>query len=101
VALYGLRRQAGLGLQAIARRMGLSYSGVSRRVSAVGARLVTDRRFRRRVESALDVKVKTSPHPLPLLSYRTCCPGWAADHEPNDMLGTLATCRMEPSSVLK
>ena len=59
VALYGLRRQAGLGLQAIARRMGVSYSGVSRRVSAVGARLVTDRRFRRRVESALDVKVKT------------------------------------------
>ncbi len=59
VAFYGLRRQAGLGLQAIARRMGVSYSGVSRRVSVVGARLGTDGRFRRRVESALDVKVKT------------------------------------------
>ncbi len=58
-ALYGLRQNAGLGLPAIADRMGLSYSGVSRRVSAVRVRLATDRRFRRRVESALDVKVKT------------------------------------------
>lgn len=58
-ALYGLRQEAGLGLRAIADRMGLSYSGVSRRVSAVRVRLATDRRFRRRVESALDVKVKT------------------------------------------
>ncbi len=51
--------EAGLGLQAIADRMGLSYSGISRRVSAVRVRLATDLRFRRRVESALDVKVKT------------------------------------------
>ncbi len=59
VTLYGLRRHAGLGLRPIARRMGVSYSGVSRRVRAVEARLGTDRRFRRRVEASLDVKVKT------------------------------------------
>ncbi len=58
-ALYGLRQEAGWGLQASADRMGLSYSGVSRRVSAVRVRLATDRRFRRRVESALDVRVQT------------------------------------------
>ena len=50
VALYGLRRWAGDGLKAIARRMGFSYSAVSRRVSAVAHRIVKDPRFRQRVE---------------------------------------------------
>ena len=59
VALYGLRREAGQGLQGIARRMGLSYGGVSRRVHAVAGWLTTDRRFRQRVELVLGVKVKT------------------------------------------
>jgi len=59
VALYGLRRWAGEGLNAIARRMGFSYSAVSRRVSAVAQRLVKDQRFRQRVERLSDVKVKT------------------------------------------
>ncbi len=59
VALYGLRREAGQGLQGIARRMGLSYGGVSRRVQAVAGRRTTDRRFCQRVDSALGVKVKT------------------------------------------
>ncbi len=59
VALYGLRREAGQGLPGIARRMGLSYGGVSRRVQALAGRRTTDRRFRQRVDSALGVKVKT------------------------------------------
>lgn len=37
VALHGLRRWAGQGLTPIARRMGVRYSAVSRRVSAVAA----------------------------------------------------------------
>ena len=59
VALYGLRRWAGDGLTAIARRMGVSYSAVSRRVSAVAQRLATDSRFRKHVEAVSNVKIKT------------------------------------------
>ncbi len=61
VALYGLRREAGQGLQGIARRMGLSYGGVSRHVHVVAGRLTSDRRFRQRVKSALRVKVQSDP----------------------------------------
>ncbi len=57
-------RQVGQGLQGIARRMGLSDGGVSRRVQAVAGRLTTDRRFRQRVDSALGVKVETWPFPF-------------------------------------
>jgi REP element-mobilizing transposase RayT len=59
VALYGLRRWAGEALPSIARRMGMSYSAVSRRVGAVARRLAQDKRLRLRVERVLDVKVKT------------------------------------------
>ncbi len=59
VALYGMRREAGQGLSVIARRMGLRYGSVSRRVHAVARRLSTDRRFRRQVELALSVKSET------------------------------------------
>ena len=59
VALYGLRREAGQGLQGVARRMGLSDGGVSRRVQAVAGRLTADRRFRQRVDSVVGVKVET------------------------------------------
>ncbi len=59
VALYGLRRWAGEGLSAIARRMGISYSAVSRRISAVAQRLAQDQRFRARVEQWDDVNIKT------------------------------------------
>ncbi len=59
VALYGLRREAGQALSVIARRMGLRYGSVSRRVHAVAGRLTTDRRIRRRVELALGVKSET------------------------------------------
>ncbi len=59
VALYGLRREEGQGLPVIARRMGLRYGSVSRRVHAVAGRLTTDRGFRQRVESSLGVKSKT------------------------------------------
>ena len=59
VALYGLRWWAGEGLTAIARRMGVSYSAVSRRVTAVAERLREDPQFRRRVERVVDVKLKT------------------------------------------
>ncbi len=59
VALYGLRREAGQGLPVIARRMGLRYGKVSRRVHAVVERLTTDPRVRRRVKLALGVKCKT------------------------------------------
>ncbi|MEE8494645.1 MAG: hypothetical protein V3S25_11420 [Nitrospirales bacterium] len=59
VALYGLRRLAGLGLTAIARQMGVGYTTVSRRVAAVATRLISDARFRKRVLKLLDGKVKT------------------------------------------
>ena len=59
VALYGLRRWAGEGLPAIARRMGVTYSAVSRCVNAVERRLAADRRWRGRHTELSDVKVKT------------------------------------------
>lgn len=59
VALYALRREAGLPLATIARRMGLGYTAVSRRVGAVASRVARDRRFRHRLTALLDNKVKT------------------------------------------
>lgn len=59
VALYAARRVAGATLGDVARRFGMSYSGVSRRVAAVGARLKSDARWQTRVADVLDVKVKT------------------------------------------
>lgn len=59
VALYGLRRWAGEALPAIARRMGVSYSAVSRRVSAVARWQGEERRFRERLARLSDGKVKT------------------------------------------
>ncbi len=59
VALYGLRRWAGEALPAIARRMGVGYSAVSRRVSAVARRLTEDRRWRARLADLSDGKIKT------------------------------------------
>jgi REP element-mobilizing transposase RayT len=59
VALYGLRRWAGEALPAIARRMGIGYSAVSRRVSAVAQRLAEDRGLRARLAALSDDKVKT------------------------------------------
>jgi chromosomal replication initiation ATPase DnaA len=59
VALYGLRRWAGEALAAIARRLGLTYSAVSRRVRTVERRLATDRRWGARLAELSDVKVKT------------------------------------------
>ncbi len=49
---------AGQGLEGIARRMGLSHGGVSRRIHAVAERLTTDRQLLCRVDLALSVKVK-------------------------------------------
>lgn len=59
VAFYGLRRWAGERLSEVARRMGVTYSAVSRRVSAVERRLAEDRRWRERLATFLVVKVKT------------------------------------------
>jgi putative transposase len=59
VALYGLRRWAGEGLPAIARRTGIGYSAVSRRVSAVAQRLAEERGLRARLAALSDDKVKT------------------------------------------
>lgn len=59
VAVYGLRRWAGEALPAIARRMGVTYSAVSRRVSAVERRGAGDRRWRAHLAELPDVKVKT------------------------------------------
>lgn len=59
VALYGLHRWAGERLIAIAHRMGVSDSAVSRRVSAVAQRLAQDKRFRARVEQLSNGKVNT------------------------------------------
>lgn len=57
VALYGLRRWAGESLPAIARRMGVTYSAVSRRVSAVERRLAKDRRWAASLAKLSEVKV--------------------------------------------
>jgi hypothetical protein len=59
VALYGLRWWAGEGLSAIARRMGVSDSAVSRRGTVVAQRLREDAQFRSRVERVTNVKLKT------------------------------------------
>jgi REP element-mobilizing transposase RayT len=56
VALYLLRQEAGLGLQAIAKRFGVGYSAVSHRLSAVRSRLAGDPAFKARVEKC---KIKT------------------------------------------
>lgn len=49
VAVYGLRRWAGLGLTAIGHQMGLSYTAVSRRVNAVARPLATNHRVREQI----------------------------------------------------
>jgi hypothetical protein len=59
VELYGLRWWAGEGLSAIARRMGVSDSAVSRRGTVVAQRLREDAQFRSRVERATNIKLKT------------------------------------------
>lgn len=59
VAIYLTRRVAGLELKAIAKQFGLSYTGVSRRVSAVAGRMEEDGIFRAKINNLLDVKVKT------------------------------------------
>jgi REP element-mobilizing transposase RayT len=59
VGLYGLCRWAGEPLAAIARRMGLTYSAVSRRVSAVERRLALDPHWRKRVTRLAVVQDKT------------------------------------------
>ena len=61
VGLYAARRVAGGDLKTVARRFGLGYTAVSRRVSAVGRRLRGDSRLRSRVEKVLQGKVKTRP----------------------------------------
>jgi len=59
VALYGMRRWAGEALPAMARRMGVSYSAISRRVSAVARRHREERRFRERLARLSDGNVQT------------------------------------------
>jgi REP element-mobilizing transposase RayT len=59
VALFAARRLAGLDLKAIATRFGLSYTGVSRRVSEVGKRLAEDSALRTKLAQVRNVKVKT------------------------------------------
>jgi REP element-mobilizing transposase RayT len=59
VAFYGLRRWAGQSLPAVARRMGVTYSAVSRRVSAVERRLAADSRWQACLARLFDVKFKT------------------------------------------
>ena len=54
VALYAARRVAGTDLTEVARQFGLGYAGVSRRVAAVEAKLLTDHRYRARVQALLD-----------------------------------------------
>ena len=61
VALYGLRWWAGEGLSAIARRMGVSDSAVSRRGTVLAQRLREDAQFRSRVERVTNVTLKTCP----------------------------------------
>jgi REP element-mobilizing transposase RayT len=59
VALYGLRRWAGESLPMIARRMGITYSAISRRVSAVEQRLTEDHGWAASLSNLSNGKVKT------------------------------------------
>jgi len=59
VGLYAARRMAGEDLRTVARRFGLGYTAVSRRVNAVGRRLQRDPRLRSQIEKLLKGKVKT------------------------------------------
>lgn len=59
VGIYLARRGAGAPLNAIAKRFGIGYTGVSRRVGAVAKRLGEDERLRRRIEEIINAKVKT------------------------------------------
>lgn len=54
-----MRRAADAALGDVARRFGVSASGVSRRVTAVDARLTGDPRWQRRVAELFDLKYKT------------------------------------------
>ena len=53
VALYLLRRVAGLQLKVIAKRFGIGYTGVSRRVSDIARRLEEEPGLRKRVDAIL------------------------------------------------
>ena len=59
VGIYAARRVAGGDLRTVARRFGLGYTAVSRRVSAVVSRLRRDPRLRSQVEKLFKGKVKT------------------------------------------
>ena len=60
--LYELGHWAGKSIGAIARPMGVTYSAVSRRVSAVERRLRHDSRWRAKAARISAVKEKNSSH---------------------------------------
>ena len=59
VGIYAARRVAGGDLKTVARRFGLGYTAVSRRVGTVANRLRNDPRLRSQVEKIYKGKVKT------------------------------------------
>lgn len=61
VAIYLARRGAGLELKAIAKKFGMGYTGVSRRVNGMARRMQENRRLARRVQEILsaNANVKT------------------------------------------
>lgn len=59
VGIYAARRVAGGDLKTVARRFGLGYTAVSRRVGIVANRLRNNPRLRSQVEKLYKGKVKT------------------------------------------
>lgn len=59
VAIYLVRRVAGVALKAIAEAFGMGYTGVSRRVSEIARRMETDTRLEKRIQDIIDANVKT------------------------------------------
>jgi hypothetical protein len=59
--------------------VGVSYSSVCRRIGVVILRLVEDQRFRQRIETLSDAKIKTWPH-------SDNCVGAVADPGPSERI---------------
>ena len=66
VAIYLARRAAGTELNSIAKRFGIGYTGVSRRVGELAKRILEDEQFRARVKKIQALITTYTPAPKAL-----------------------------------
>lgn len=59
VAIYFARRVAGLDLKEIAKKFGVGYTSVSRRVTEIAKRIEMDKPLGKRIRKIVDGNVKT------------------------------------------